>query len=381
MNLLDYSVQIHPAFESDLSDIVSLIRNQEKRYAGSLGQPHHASIRKSIQDQHLLIARINGNMVGFVEYYPRSDGWNTVYSGAVGAHWEGMGIGRNLLYSVPPPIPLKRPQFVNGNFPNPATQFYLNAGMKIVGTDLTRSGKLLNVFQLPILAVLVQGSNREIPRVARESGWAYGSRTAETPRDYPFQLDLEFNENWREFDWNDYMDCVCKYRPVVALALDYFEPDQLPTLLAQITDLKNAGVLRVLVCPKFHGAVKDIPPSCTVAVSVPSKYAGFLPRFEELSGRKVHLLGGTPPKWFGSKRYGRADTGLISAINGAGGRVVSVDGNAHTGVAEQGGIWIDKVWDFSRKPLDLYSFAIESGRNIVSDLHSATTTKQLALFT
>src|SRR5690606_3765778 len=129
MNLLDYSVQIHPAFESDLSDIVSLIRNHEKRYARSLGQPHHASIRNSIQDQHLLIARINGNMVGFVEYYPRSDGWNTIYSIAVDAHWEGIGIGRNLLYSFPISIRLECPQFVNGIFLILDTQYFMYAEM------------------------------------------------------------------------------------------------------------------------------------------------------------------------------------------------------------------------------------------------------------
>lgn len=379
--LLDQGFYIRHATDADIPAVAALIRAQEQRVAGSLGAPHYPSLRLAAREQRLHVAEMNGaGVVGYVEYYRRRDGTQTVYGLAVGARYEGIGVGRNLLYSVECPIRLKCPQKVNGVDPNPANRFYDRAGLRLTGTDTTRGGKALNVWELPILPILVQGNNAEIPRIARESGWAYGTRAAEQPRDWAYQVDLEFTPDWRAFDWQTYLTQIRAWKPVAALALDYFEPAQLPTLLAQIDDLKMAGVLRVLVCPKFDGALAGIPADCIVAVSVPSTYAGFVPDFAELHERKVHLLGGSPPKWFGSRRSRNSATGIIAALQGAGAKVVSVDGNAHTQAAERGGIWSGGVWDFSARPLDMYGFMVTSGRNIRRDLHASAGTRQQALW-
>lgn len=381
LNLLQRGFHIRAARENDLPIIAALTRAQERRHAGALGAPHYPSLRKAIAEARLHVGVLEGvGVVGHVEYYRRQDGWQTIYSLAVDPRYEGLSIGRNLLYSVECPIRLKCPQAVNGGDANPANAFYQRMGLCLTGTDATRKGKALNVWTLPILPVLVQGNNREMPRIARESGWAYGTRDAEKPRDWCYQVDLEFSEDWRAFDWQSYIAHIQAWKPFAALALDYFEKAQLPTLLQQISDLKAAGVMRVLVCPKFDGAVQDIPADCIVALSVPSSYAGFVPDFNELKGRKVHLLGGSPPKWFGSRRKSSSATGWISGLQGAGAQVISVDGNAHTGAAEQGGIWKSGVWDFKERPLNLYRFMTLSGRNILTDLHHSSRHEQLSLF-
>lgn len=369
-NLLERGFQIRYATDVDVPSVVALIRAQEKRFAGSLGAPHYPSLRKAVTEKRLHVAELNDvGIVGYVEYWRRRDGVQTIYGLATDPRFEGLGIGRNLLYSVECPIRLKCPQLVNVDKANPANAFYAKAGLKLSGIDATRGGKTLNIWTLNILPVLIQGGNPKIPELARATGWAYGTRSSEKPRDWCYQVDLKFSEDWRAFNWAQYLNKVQRWKPVAALALDYFEPEQLPTLLTQIEDLKAVGVLRVLVCPKFDGAVKDIPLDCVVAVSVPSTYAGFVPDFTELKGRKVHLLGGSPPKWFGSKRGQKNRVGIIEKIRHGGGKVISVDGNAHTKVAALGGIWLEGRWFFKVKPLDLYEFARRSGLNILEDLH------------
>lgn len=387
MTLLNHGFCVRLGTPADVDTCDRIARQQEQRQRSALGW-----VRKS-DYRTFHVAMFDGRVVGFVLYHTPTRGsdfgFQVIHTLAVMPEYEGMGIGRNLLYSVEHPVRLRCPQTVNGGEHNPANAFYANAGMTLIGVETEYRGGMkkgqvransLNVWERYILPVLVQGNNAEMPRVARESGWAYGTRAAEKPRDWAYQVDLEFSEDWRAFDWDGYMAKVRAWKPVAALALDYFERAQLPTLLAQIADLKAAGVLRVLVCPKFHGAVADIPADCIVAISVPSTYAGFVPDFAELRGRKVHLLGGSPPKWFGSRRSRNSATGYIAALQGAGARVISVDGNAHTGAAEQGGVWQGGVWDFKTTPLDLYGFMVTSGRNIGRDLHQSAEVRQEALW-
>jgi GNAT superfamily N-acetyltransferase len=374
MSLLDAGFHIRLGTVDDMDVLLGILRQQERLHKGCLGFPPPRAFRDALEDRRVHVALLADRIVGLVEYWRRRDGIQTIYHLAVLPEAEGDGVGRNLLYSVECPIRLKCPQVVNKDEENPANKFYAHAGLICTSND-----ERLNTWELPILPILVQGTNREMPRIARETGWAYGVRAIEKPRDWCFQVDLEFSEDWRSFDWQTYIEQIRAWKPVAALALDYFEPAQLPTLLAQIDDLRAAGVMRVLVCPKFHGAVKDIPTDCIVAISIPSSYAGFVPHFSELRGRKVHLLGGSPPKWFGSQRSQNNATGYIAAVQGAGATIISVDGNAHTARAEQGAIWRDCVWDFSAAPVDLYGFMVESGNNIRRDLHKSASVQQLSM--
>lgn len=331
------------------------------------------TLREAARRKQLYVAEVDGRAVGFVHWYARRDGTNTIHELAVDRNYTRFGVGRALLYSVPCPIRLKC-KADNDR----ANRFYTNAGMTPDGTETTRGGTPLVRWRLNILAQLVQGNNARMPEVARRSGMAYGTRHIEKAQDWPYALDI----HWRDYDWADYMHKVATWRPVQALAPDYEHPSQRRTLYAQIRDLKVAGVLRVMACPKFPGAVAHLPSWCVVAVSVPSTYAGFVPDFAELRGRRVHLLGGSPVKWFGQTSKGKQanPTGYIAAITGAGGRVISVDGNAHTATAAQGGYWRDGRWQFDREAFDLYDLAALSGRNIVAQLNAVSQHQQLALF-
>lgn len=373
--LLDRGFHIRAAVDSDAPVIARLIRAQEKAHAGSLGGVHYPSLRESVRKGWVHVALFGEEVVGSVEYYRRQDGWQTVYQLATDPRYEGLGIGRNLLYSVECPIRLKCPVTVNGDSTNPANGFYQRAGMRLAGTTATAKGKALNVWELPILPILVQGNNRQMPDVARRSGWAYGTRNSEKARDWCYQLDIE----WTDYEWPAYLALARRLRPFAALVPDYEHPRQRRTMLNRIEHLKALGVMRVLVCPKFDGACADIPTDCVVAVSIPSTYAGFVPDYQELRGRRVHLLGGSPPKWFGARSTQQSATGYITGMVGAGVKVISVDGNAHTGAASGGMIWHDHRWIKPDEPVDLYEFSVRSGRAILSDLHQCAAVQQMGL--
>lgn len=283
-----------------------------------------AQLADAIDRRSLLVAEgAAGGVVGFVHYRTRRDGWSVVYDLAVSPSAQGRGIGRALLYAVPAPVRLKC------TADNPANRFYANAGMSLVASETARSGRALNVYERRVLTILCQGNNQELPAIAHRAGCAYGTRSREKPRAWPYMLDI----TWQRYDWQKYMDMVREYRPVMAMAADYLHPGQRRHLYQQIRDLRAAGVLRVLVCPKFPGAVAHIPSWCVVAISIPSKYAGFVPPLDELRGRKMHLLGGSPV----------AQREWLLKLNAVG-HVLSLDNNSVTYAAAFGCQWTGTFW-------------------------------------
>lgn len=353
---------IRKATAYDVDRILEIAR----QYRTELGYLHPVGLRQHISAGTVNVCEWYGNIYGFVDYHTRRDGWSTIYHIATDKHVAGQGIGRNLLYSVPCPFRLKVTQ------ENPANTFYQNAGMQLAATETGRK-RALNVYELRVLGVLVMGNGKgdTFPRIARASGMAYGTRHIEQPRAWPYMVDI----HWRDYDWSDYMQKIGAWRPVQAMVADYEHPAQRRLMYQQIRDLRAAGVLRVMVCPKFAGAVAHIPSWCIVAVSVPSKYAGYVPPLHELKGRRVHLLGGSPVqqrKW-------------QIALQGAGAIVVSVDGNAHVGVAKSAAFWDGTRWmKKGGARIDTAGYeqlVIESGRNIVRMINQNAKLAQLSMFT
>jgi GNAT superfamily N-acetyltransferase len=306
----------------------------------------------------LLIAEVDGIFAGFVSYYARRDGWNTVYEIAVDPTYAGEGVGRNLLYAVPTPIRLKCP---TDNYDS--NVFYARAGMELAGYEL--KARPLFIWELRVLAIHCQGNNRRVPTWARQAGMAYGCRHDDTPRDYVFFQDI----NWKRYDWQDYAHKVATWHPVMAMVADYERPDQRALMLQQVADLRALGVLRVMVCPKFTGAVADIPRDCIVAISLPSRYAGFVPDPAEHIGRRVHLLGGNP----GDARKAVSHWG----------NVASADYNVHERNAQSGMLFDGAQW-VRRSPLAMktaeYGDAVPySGANIRRALQAAATVRQAVL--
>lgn len=316
-----------------------------------------SSLREAAVKDSLYLARVDGELVGFVSFRACRDGWQTIYELCVDEAWRGKGVGRMLLYAVPTPIRLKCPTDLEAS-----NRFYANAGMTLLGQDVTKK-RPLNLWTMRVLTIHCQGNNKNVPGWARASGMAYGTRHDNRAIEQPYMLDI----NWKKVVWADYVAKVVALRPVMAMAQDYEHPLQRDRMLSQVADLRTLGVMRIAVCPKFDGAVTDIPADCIIAVSVPSSYAGFVPEFQELTGRRVHLLGGSP----------NAQAALVTQL---GGLVMSADYNVHERNAQTGmifdyGRWVHRS-PTARKTKYYAEQVPYSGANIRRHLNAAAEMKQ-----
>lgn len=227
--------------------------------------------------------------------------------------------------------------------------------------------------------VYIRGGDITAPSIAAASGMAYGIRHDYTAYAPVYMLDIDFH-SWlklttdcdRAYFWDSYMNEVNALQPALALAVDYFHPDQKTTLYRQIDALRDM-VETVLVCPKFNGAVEDIPNFCRIALSVPSPtYAGFLPEnMHVLNNRECHLLGGRPEK--------QAD--VMRKVLGVGGRVVSTDGDYHAMKAGHGQWFDGGEWvQLRSEAVSDTDLCIASGKNIVRYLRRVATEAQPELW-
>jgi ribosomal protein S18 acetylase RimI-like enzyme len=306
---------IRRAVSNDLPAVQAIAR----QWPTELAFVRRASLERGLSERSLYVAEADQQVVGFVLFHARRDGWQTIYDIATHRDYLGQGVGRALLYAVPCPIRLKcTVDNVAGN------RFYFSAGMQVARVEQGRK-RTLNVWEMRRLVVLVKGRNEHIPTVARRAGMAYGVRNDYKPSARIDMLDI----HWDRYDWREYMQLVQTHRPTIAMCADYEHPDQRRQLYQQIRDLKAAGVIRILVCPKFAGATAHVPSWVTLAISVVSEYAGFEPDPREVVGRRLHLLGGAPDDQLRCiDKYHQA-------------RVISVDGSSFTRWAQWGDIWDD----------------------------------------
>ena len=324
INLIDRGLLFRIASDSDIPAIDKIAR----QYPDELAFVRKVSIKRGIDNLSCHVACFGDVVVGFVLFHRRRDGWQTIYDLGIDRQYTGLGIGRNLLYSVPCPIRLKC-KSDNAR----AIRFYENAGMRVESSD-----DKLTTFVMHHLFIFCAGNNALHPSIAKNAGMAYGCAQNDKPKDYPFMMDVEFLPEKQ--DWQDYMHKICTYRPVQAMVTDYMHKSERSRLYEQIRDLKNEGVLRIKVCPKFDGAIKHIPQFCMIALSVPTnseKFSGWLPSWQEMSmlrGRQIHLLGGTPSK----------QAALIDRVKLYGGRVISVDGNSFQKAATKSTVWMGGRW-------------------------------------
>jgi GNAT superfamily N-acetyltransferase len=348
-----------------------------RQYPDELSFVSKVKMRDGVDRREMFVACVDNVVVGFVLWHRCRDGWSTIYDLAVNRDHRGLGIGRALLYTVPCPIRLKC------TATNPANKFYQDAGMMLVGTEPSKR-TMLNMYHLPILSILVAGGNKRFPDIARESGMAYGTRHDYTPHAWPFMMDF----NWsKPYDWHNYLVLIEQYRPIFALVPDYEEHISKEQMLDRVADLRSCGVRRVGVCIKKRGGIDDIPCDCVVCISVPApKYAGWLPPVEDrpmLAGRWLHLLGGTPRQWFGSKRKwpgdeGLPQVGLVAKLSGYGGQVISIDGSSHESASKRGSQWLNGHWHRPAKGWEIdgegknYKMMAVSGRNIVTQMATQT---------
>lgn len=350
--LLDHHFRIRLGTDADAPACQQIARQHRKELPFvSLPQ-----LKQSAAKGGLFVAECDGAVTGFVRWNATTrganKGYSVVYDLAVDTRYQRLGIGRALLYAVPAPIRLLcKADNVCAN------AFYARMGMLDKGQ--TQLKALMQRWQLNVLTLFVMGGNKVIPPIAYASGMGYGVRNDYAPADWSFMIDIQ----WKHYDWQAYLALVQKHMPVQAMVADYEHPDQCDLMLSQVADLKALGLLRVLVCPKFDGAVRDIPPDCIVAISVPSRYAGFIASdLKEYAGRKVHLLGGKPRQWLD----------LIPKLTGIGAQVISVDGSSHEVAAKVGTHFESGKWRNYGKKADYEATMIYSGRRIVREVQAAS---------
>lgn len=344
---------VRKARVEDKEAIIKIWRKSEDM----LGKPQHAALNRAINAGYCHVAEKDGVILGFVEYYSRKDGVNTIYHIATSEEARNQGIGASLLWSIPCPIRLKV-TVDNAK----AIQFYEHHHMVRIAEEISRTGRLLYVYELKTLFIQVAGNNKKWPEICRTAGIAYGSRHDDKIRAWPTMIDI----NWERYDWNQYLEIIKVHKPILAMVADYERPEQKELMLSQVQALRDLGVLRVMVCPKFAGAIADIPNDCVIAVSVPTKYAGYIPPLAELKNKKVHLLGGSPVK--------QRKTYFMLTDTDYNIQIISMDGNSHTFAG--GMIWRGSKWKKNPTHLPYYDIVSESARNIgelMNNLERATT--------
>lgn len=296
-----------------------------------------------INNNECHVATIENTIVGFVNWHRRKDNRSTIYELAVDKKHHKLGVGKRLIYSVPCPIRLKVTQS-NEN----ARCFYEHLGFNTLWWEDGRKQRLC-VKQLSILPILVAGNNPEMPRIAKASQMAYGVRHDCKAYEQPVMLDI----NWKNYIWEDYINKIKEYKPLIAMVPDYEHPDKQQDMLNKVNILRSLGIIRIMVCPKFEGAIAHIPKDCTIALSVPTDYAAWLPseiEEKQLKGKMLHLLGGSPKQWLGGKRKWLGDrgtplVGLLERYTNIGATVISVDGNSHETASGFGSYWENGKWN------------------------------------
>lgn len=338
-------------------DDIKPIQAIARKFSNELGFVMRVSLERAIDKAELHVARNpDGDVIGFVNWHRRRDGISVIYEIAVHPDYQKLGVGANLLWSVPAPIRLKV------TTDNPANAFYQSLNMRLIATEAGRK-RPLNVYELRTLFVFCQGSNKSFPAIARECGVAYGTRSDDAAQAYPFMLDIK----WKDYKWDKHIKKVKDYHPVMVCAPDYTDKSQREDLMAKIAELRGLGVLRVVVIPKFKGAVDDIPANCVIGISVPSSYAGYVLDDEDVAkirGRYVHLLGGTP----------QSQRAFYDDYTARGVCVISMDGNGFQKNASFGAYFESGRWTRPQNTRfvhgDMHSTMIYSLNQIVDYLHS-----------
>lgn len=203
----------------------------------------------------------------------------------------------------------------------------------------------------------VRGGCPLAPILANELGWGYGVRSDYKEYSEVHMLDSPFGE---KENWTQHLQKSIRLRPRFVIVPDYLSPDQRAVVISRYEALSEICPI-VGIVPKFKGAIKSLPSSAIICISVPApNYHSFLPPYRELYGRKVHLLGGSP----------RKQKALIQIYRGMGVDVVSLDNSYIWLKGAKYRQWFDgKRW-LTDKTSTAYQLARLSGVNLTSYLEA-----------
>lgn len=118
---------------------IPAIKRITNQYKKELGFVNSAGIKTSMARYEVYVAEYMGEVVGFVNWHKRRDGWATIYEVAADKSFVGRKIGRTLVESVALPRQLKC------TVDNPANEFYEHIGM--INRDTVKGRKrTLNIW-------------------------------------------------------------------------------------------------------------------------------------------------------------------------------------------------------------------------------------------
>ncbi|HJR79993.1 MAG TPA: DUF6610 family protein [Anaerolineales bacterium] len=175
------------------------------------------------------------------------------------------------------------------------------------------------------------GGGKVLADIAIEEGFLYGARSDDA-REFPRCNGL-IDINWKNYDWGRHLETVEKHRPKYAVAPDIEKNDDLDKTLSLASSLEYLCD-RVIIVPKNNNLLHHIPKKYVIGISVPTSYSGFIPNPDDLTGRDVHLLGGSPKQQ--KMLWMQYQSLKIS--------VISLDVNCHNKVSSFGKYWDGKRW-------------------------------------
>ena len=175
------------------------------------------------------------------------------------------------------------------------------------------------------------GGGKRYSTIAVENGYLYGARLPSSINHELFFAD----QDWKNPNFDRYLDEVKKHRPKWATILDWERQEQRDEVFKWAESIAP-HVDCVLFIPKFPEAIKQIPESIgdtnvILAYSVPTRYGKSEVPIEMFAHRDTHLLGGSPHKQ------------MELYMNNK--NIVSADGNYHQKMAAFNKVW---VWGAKR---------------------------------
>jgi hypothetical protein len=157
------------------------------------------------------------------------------------------------------------------------------------------------------------GGNPRLSQIAVEEGFLIGFRSDYAAPAHPISfVDVEY----RNPNFMAHLETVKKHRPKYATVPDLSEKavsrDDVARAIQQAERLAPYCEIPLIV-PKLSGQLGMIPTEYAIGYSIPTSYGGAQYPLWELSGRKVHLLGGSPRKQLEIYRYLSCFAEVISA--------------------------------------------------------------------
>lgn len=196
------------------------------------------------------------------------------------------------------------------------------------------------------------GGNKRLAKIAIEEGFMYGSRSDDI-RD--FRCDGLIDINWKGYDWKDHVNKVAQHKPKYAVVPDILRKKNVEKTLLYADELTKYCE-NIIIVPKVHNIIDLIPSNFIIGISVPTSYAGFLPKTGELVNRDIHFLGGSP----------RQQRELWKLYHSLGISISSVDGNSHSKASDFGSYWDGEKWcDKERATIGKYDAFRKSCQGII----------------